>query len=263
MHKRVLTKNSKQEEWLAVYRDIDRYVSRGHIGGRLLETLGDITRKTKGRKAVYAWSGGKDSIPLGYLMQIAGIRAGVLAVTALDWPEFSDWLAVNTPEGIEAIDTGQDLDWLAQNQGLCFPENKKIQYRWAVIVQQAAQKQYYKRVQPDMMLFGRRGQDGNYTGPKGSNIYTTRAGEVHYNPLAGWSHEEILACIRYYDLSLPPCYFYPNGFKTGAGAWAKMVSVGSDFDNWSIIWRGDKRVVQQAAGHIESARQYINGSVKE
>ena len=56
--------NIKNDAWIAAMADIENAVSRDEIAELVGQTVEDIRAKTDGKKAAYAWSGGKDSIVL-------------------------------------------------------------------------------------------------------------------------------------------------------------------------------------------------------
>lgn len=65
--------NIKNEAWLEAVRTIGDTVSRTEIDKLAKQTIADIKKAVKGKKAAYAWSAGKDSIVLGKLCEAAGL----------------------------------------------------------------------------------------------------------------------------------------------------------------------------------------------
>lgn len=66
----------------------------------------------KGKKASYAWSGGKDSLVLGEICRRAGISSCVLVISNLEYKAFTQWVEDNKPPELSIINTGQDIKWL-------------------------------------------------------------------------------------------------------------------------------------------------------
>ena len=70
----------KNSEWIEAFEKIDQIVSRKDLDQIVDQTVKEIKRKTKGKKAAYAWSGGKDSLALADICQRAGITQCVLVI---------------------------------------------------------------------------------------------------------------------------------------------------------------------------------------
>lgn len=193
------------EAWLEAVATVESAVSEAALGELVAATIEDIKAKTAGKKAAYAWSGGKDSIVLGRLCEAAGVTDSMIGVCDLEYPAFATWVEANKPEGCEVINTHQGLDWLARHPEMLFPQNSAAAGRWFSIVQHRAQRIYAKAHNLDLIILGRRRADGNYVG-RGTNIYTDGKGVTRFSPLAAWSHEHVLAYIHYHQLPLPPIY---------------------------------------------------------
>ena len=109
------------EAWLEAVATVESTVSEAALGELVAATIEDIKAKTAGKKAAYAWSGGKDSIVLGKLCEAAGVVDSMIGVCDLEYPAFAAWIEANKPESCEVINTHQGLDWLARH-----PEMKAI-----------------------------------------------------------------------------------------------------------------------------------------
>ena len=159
------------EAWLEAVATVESAVSEAALGELVAATIEDIKAKTAGKKAAYAWSGGKDSIVLGKLCEAADVTDSMIGVCDLEYPAFAAWIEANKPEGCEVINTHQGLDWLARHPEMLFPQNSAAAGRWFSIVQHRAQRIYAKAHGLDLIILGRRRADGNYVG-RGTNIYT-------------------------------------------------------------------------------------------
>lgn len=197
--------NIKNDDWLKALSLIESTVSRSRIEALTVRTISDIKRQCSGKRAAYAWSGGKDSIVLGHLCERAGVKDCVMVVCNLEYKAFTDWVKEHSPERLEIINTGQDLKWLSQNLQMLFPQDSATAAKWFHIVQHRGQALYYKKHKLDIICLGRRKADGNYVG-RGSNIYTNAEGVTRYSPISDWTHEEVLAYIHYHKLLTPPPY---------------------------------------------------------
>ena len=250
----------KNSEWLNAMENIESLVTKKDLESLVKKTVADIKRKTKGKKAAFAWSAGKDSLVLGQICHMAGINACVLVVCNLEYPAFLKWVEANKPPELEIINTGQDLRWLSNHPHMLFPQDSKTAAQWFHIVQHRGQARYYKDHELDVLLLGRRRADGNYVG-KGENIYTNGQGVTRYSPLSEWSHEQVLAFIHYYNVALPPIYEWKNGYLCGTHPWAARQWTGSVENGWKEVYEIDRSVVKEAAEHIPSAKAFLESGV--
>ena len=250
----------KNSEWINAMENIESLVSKKDLESLVKKTVADIKRKTKGKKAAFAWSAGKDSLVLGQICHMAGINACVLVVCNLEYPAFLKWVEANKPPELEIINTGQDLRWLSNHPHMLFPQDSKTAAQWFHIVQHRGQARYYKDHELNVLLLGRRRADGNYVG-KGENIYTNGQGVTRYSPLSEWSHEQVLAFIHYYNVALPPIYEWKNGYLCGTHPWAARQWTGSVENGWKEVYEIDRSVVKEAAEHIPSAKAFLESGV--
>ena len=216
MAKYVLKKknNNTQEEWIEVFKNIENYISKEEIENKINETIKNIKQIIKNKNVAYSWSGGKDSIALEIIMEKIGIKKGVCAISEdLEYTDFLNYIKKNIPTGVEIINKKISIDFLNRHSNIIFPQNKKDLSIWYKIIQHKVQDEYFKKNKLDILILGRRLQDGNYVGKEG--IYSKMEGTVIYSPLYDWKHEEILALIHYYNKKLPNFYFTNNGFNQG------------------------------------------------
>ena len=248
--------STRNDDWLDAVRNIEDLVSRKDLDKLVKTTVKEIKATTKGKKAAYAWSGGKDSIVLGTICEMAGITDCLIGVCDLEYPAFMKWVEENKPAGCEVINTHQDLEWLAKHPNMLFPQDSTTAAHWFSVVQHRAQREYFKKNSIDILLLGRRLADGNFVG-RGTNIYTDGKGVTRYSPLSKWKHEDVLAFIHYYDLSLPPIYNWKNGYVCGTHPWPARQWTGSVENAWQEIYDIDESIVIKAAEKIESAVQFL------
>jgi len=246
----------KNEDWVAVLDKIEQSVSREELDRLVDKTIEEIKKKTNGKKAAYAWSGGKDSLVLGEICRMIGIMPCVLVICNLEYKAFTEWVDNNKPPELSIINTGQDMQWLAAHPHMLFPQDSKYAAQWFHIVQHRGQERYYRENGLDILLLGRRRADGNYVG-KGDNIYTNSRGITRYSPLSDWTHEHILAFIHYHNIPMPPIYDWKNGYLCGTHAWPARQWTGNTENAWSEIYEIDKSIVADAAEYFESARMFL------
>lgn len=246
----------KNTDWIDTFGRIGQLVPKKELDKLAEITIKEITGKTKGKKAAYAWSGGKDSLVLGEICRRAGITPCVLVICNLEYPAFMEWVEIHKPPELSIINTGQDIKWLSDHPQMLFPQDSRYAARWFQIVQHRGQAKYYKEHELDMLLLGRRRADGNYVG-RGDNVYTNSQGITRYSPLAHWTHEQVLAYIHYYNLEMPPIYGWKNGYLCGTHPWPSRQWTGSVENAWSEIYEIDSCIVREAAAYIPSAKAFL------
>ena len=252
------------EQWLETMANIKNLVPADEVKKFEKAAMADIKVKTKGKKAAYAYSGGKDSIVLSAICEKAGVSACMMGVSNLEYPAFMTWVEENKPAQLEIINTGHDMAWLAKHQNMLFPDSKKAA-RWFSIIQHNAQTQYFKKHSLEMLIVGRRKADGNYVG-KGGNTYANGKGVTYFSPLADWPHEMLLAYIAYNNLPLPPIYGWANGYKCGTHPWPARQHTQNTENAWHEINSIDPTLIEVAIKHgIVSAiefREAQNGNIE-
>lgn len=246
----------KNSDWMKAVLEIENLMQKAELEELVATTVDEIKVQTAGKKSAYAWSGGKDSLVLGEICQMAGIADCMLAVCDLEYPAFMGWIQEHKPERLEIINTGQNIDWLKKHPEMLFPRESKTAARWFSIVQHKAQAQYYRAHELDVLLLGRRRADGNYCG-RGRNIYTDGKGITRYSPLAGWKHEAVLAYIHYYGVPIPPIYNWNNGYLCGTHPWPARQWTGSEGNAWKEVYEIDPDIVREASKIFPGAKKCI------
>ncbi|GAA4626941.1 hypothetical protein GCM10023196_037230 [Actinoallomurus vinaceus] len=224
----------------------------------LLQRTVDAVKAEKRRgRVAYAWSGGKDSQALRYVMQQAGVHECVLGITVgLEWPAMLRWVTDNMPPGLHVATVPLDLPWLAKHPDMLFPQGAHGP-RWFTLVQHRVQRDYFRANRLDLLALGRRRKDGNYVGPPGEDRYTNRQGVTRWSPLADWTHEQVFALMARENLPLPPCYDWPRGFQVGTGAWPARQWTTSVDRGFEECWTIDPDVIRQAAPHLPAAADWM------
>ena len=212
-------KNASDLTWFEeLYRDGWRRMSFAECEQRCNALAEDVANTVRGRKAVWGWSGGKDSVVLAHILKLAGVEfPGVCVLTQLEYPAV-DWFCTRRkPSGVEVMRTGHDIRWLIENKHMLFPQDAATKSRWYSMVQQAGLDRFAKRHQADMIIMGRRRADGNVVPHK---VYGVTNGPDRYNPLLDTSHEFIWACIRHFGLPEYPQYSRIKwALVDGTGPW--------------------------------------------
>jgi len=269
MHKKILGKkhSEKEERFLHVWENIEDYVSFGHIAKRQAQAIKWIRSITAGKKAAFTYSGGKDSCVLQHLCRLAGIEDGMAAMTQeLEFPVFEKWVPAQIGPRVKIYRTPFTMEWLGKHpEWLFIKDMARLRPRtiWG------PQERYIKEHGIEVALYGRRTIDGNYCGKAG--VYD-KQGVLRFNPIYDWSHEEVFAYLHYMNIPIAPTYYFPRPpalkegwFYHGTTPWIK-VEVKESIPakdrvqkSWEVIYALDKSIVEKAAKHIPSARQYLGG----
>ena len=149
------------------------------------------------------------------------------------------------------------LHWLAAHPDLLFPQSSATAAKWFKLVQHWAQARFFRQHHLDVLVLGRRLADRNHVGDTATGVYTDRQGVTRYSPLRRWSHEDVLAVCAWFDLPLPPCYGWPEGWVVGTGPWPARQGTGSTVNGWAQVYAIDPAIVHEAAAVIESARRFL------
>lgn len=250
-----IKQRSTHEDWLAVLANIPEYVSREEVERKVTQAAERIRSTIRGKASAFCWSGGKDSQAIRFIMEQNAISyEGLLAMCNLEYPEFLRWATDNMPLGLEIINTGQDLEWLAANPPYLFPDQVYAP-KWFAMVQHTAQRQYSLKHGNPILILGRRHAEGNHCGPNG--LYTTKEGVTRFSPIFDWKHEDVLALTYYFGLPLAPFYRWPRGFRVGSGSWPARQWCASIQQGWQEIWEIDPSIVREAAPFFGSARNFL------
>lgn len=247
--------SSKNSEWVQAFRHIEELISPEEVNEFADGALSEIRRAAAGKRAAYAYSGGKDSIVLADLCRRAGIRTGYFAYCDLDYPAFVAWVRENKPEGVVMMHTGIDLDWLQRHQDLIFAEGPLGQ-RWHQISQRGPFTRMFFENRLDLLLVGHRVIDGNNCGPDG--YIRKKTGEVRFSPLRAWPHEALLGYIRYNALPLPPIYGWKDGWIQGTHAWPEREFCSRDvMKGYREVYEIDPSIIRRAAEKLPGARTFL------
>lgn len=248
---------TEQKDWVRIKENIHKTYPKNKLDNLIDRTVEEIAKICRGKRTAISWSGGKDSLVLNGVMNLAGIREAVFAMCNLEYPAFLQWVTDHMPYELTVINTGQDLRWLVDHPDMLFPQDAKTAAKWFKMIQHRAQKKYYLDNNLDIIALGRRRKDGNFVGRNGENIYTNAKGITRYSPIADWTHEDCFAFIHYYDVDMPPIYDWPNGYKVGTGPWAARQWTGSIENGWREVFSIDQSIVVEAGRYFKSAYRFL------
>lgn len=235
-----MLKRPKNLDWFKeLYRDADKRMSRGQCQD-LCGAIGERMRlRLHRRRAVYGWSGGKDSVVLAHIMQGAGILIpGACVLTHLEYPIVNEFCHRHKPRGVQVVRTDHDVSWLLANRQFLFPTDAAVKARCYALVHQRYLDRFAALVGADVLILGRRRLDGNIIP---AEFYPAEGKADRYNPIANTPHEFIWACMRHFNLPEYPLYsIQPEYLVTGTGFWAQ------DKD-WEMVRKTDHRIYDRYA----------------
>lgn len=256
---------ASNEAFQRLWDNIDKVVSRDQIESLVADAVMDIRYKVGEKSAGYAWSGGKDSIALQVVCEIAGIERCVIGLSQeLEYPHYLQWVRENKPSGCVTWDANIGYDWLIKRPHMVFPDNSANLAKWYALIQHRAQAEFFENAQLDIIILGRRTQDGNYTGGSGKNIYTDKSGVTRFSPISHWKHEHVLAACHYFkNRNIPPIYADPEGWINGTGVWPVQTSYLGREHSWELLYQISPETLRKAAYYFPEAIKTLHKHAKE
>jgi 3'-phosphoadenosine 5'-phosphosulfate sulfotransferase (PAPS reductase)/FAD synthetase len=249
--------SENNSNFIQTFRDIQNIVSKEVLDMAIQETLRDF-KQLKHKKVGLAWSGGKDSVVVEFLLNQSNINyTTCIGMTPeLEYPEFMEYVTNNMPKDLNVYMSKHTFEWLSNNQKYLFPKDSNVASVWFKNVQHRAQDLFFKEKNLEILITGRRKKDRNFVGK--NNMYINkRTKTFRFSPIADWSHEMVLACIYYYNLPLAPFYNWYNGWVVGSCNIANRQWTGSVEKGWEEVWNIDKNMVLKASKYIKSAESYV------
>lgn len=223
-------------------------------------TVEVIRRQALVSRIGYAWSGGRDSQVLAYLMGLARVEQCVLATTTgLEWPALAAWHTTHAPLGCTVLAQPLDLGWLAAHPRMLFPQGH-YGVAWLSLVSRRAQTQFFRREALDLLALGCRRAQGNYVGH--GDRYTNSAGVTRWSPMADWSDAQVQALLDRERLPLPPSYSWPRGQpmrgpRVGPVPWPARQWTHSPDHGFEECWQIDPAVIRTAAHVLPAAASWM------
>lgn len=246
---------SSQKEWVNFFNNAEYYISKGEIDALTYNTVEELVKTTAGKRVAYGWSGGKDSIVVQKLCELAGIEKAVIFTHDLEYKDFADFIRRNAPAGLEVVKTKHDLEWLKKNEeNFLFPIESKYSDAYMIQIQRNGLKRYFKRNNLEQVIMGVRIHDGNNVPKK---IMVNKDGYTRNAIIKDWTNEQVMAFIKYNNLELPRTYLYEDGFIHGTGPWSalKRVKGRGLKECWEYVHQYDKEAVERAGEYFELAKE--------
>lgn len=211
---------------------------------------------SENKKIAYAWSGGKDSLGLQVVCEEANVQNCVMGISDLEYPEFLQWVTVNMPEGLTVINSKVDIEYIKKHPEMLFPQKAKDAAKWFKAVQHKVQNIYFKEQELDVIILGRRLEDGNFIGRNKEYWYTSK-NVTRLSPIYDWTHIDIFCAIYHYKKEEPPFYRWERGYRCGTHSWAARQWCKDTNDGWREIYNIDPSIVYFASKHIKSSRDFL------
>lgn len=249
--------HTTNQQWLDAMAGIESLITRNEVETYAETATARIRSAVQGKRAGYAWSGGKDSIVLADLCEAAGVHEGWFAYCDLDYPAFVRWCEANKPKGVKMMHTGHGLDLLVEHPELIFARGA-VGQRWHQISQRRPFTRMFFENNLDILLVGHRRIDGNVCGQ--DFMIRKNTGETRFSPIADWPHEVLLGYIHYHKLALPPIYGWKDGFIQGTHAWPERDYCDSIEQGYREVYEIDPSIVINAAKKLPSAAAFLKGA---
>ena len=222
-------------DFLYLYDHAHHDVSKLHCERLISQTRRGIELTLRDKTAVYGWSGGKDSVVLEYILRPFGLH-GVCALTQLEYPIVEHFVQRFCPPLVKVVRTEHGIEWLKRNPRFLLPRDTRTKSEWYKIVQQNGLDDFAHERFASLVVTGRRRSDGNSIP---SLIYTPKNAPTRYAPLMNFTHAEVWAIMRHYELPEYPLYtLHPTSLITGTGCWAQEPS-------WEIVKGTDRELFER------------------
>lgn len=259
---------STEEDWRAEWRVATAKHPLSEIL-RLKDSTEAIMSEAASKPLIIGYSGGKDSLVLRHMAEDC-IDKPVFINCLLqnEYPRFEEWLVDTAPSGTVFVqDEELSLEYINEHPEFLFPEGKRERGIYVATFRKPTYK-YLLEHGVHQFMTGKRFEDGNTCGPadgKGMHSTYMRDGDMRtLNPMAEWSHSQLMAYIQYFHIELPEIYSYPNGFRFGTHPWTERDRV----DGWisktfDEILEIDPSIVEDAAKRLDMARLYLAGQLYE
>lgn len=217
-----------------------------------------------GSDTIIGYSGGKDSLVLRHLCEKCLDKPSfIVCLHQNEFPSFETWLKDTAPKiSVFVQDFSLGIDFLNKHISYLFPHDKKEKDAFVI----AWQKPTYGWMQAHgkvRLLTGKRMDDGNFCGRLNAlNCKQTERMSPHIislNPLADWTHDELLAYIQYNHIELPDIYYYPNGFRFGTHPWTERRRLDMKyFNTFDEIMELDKSILPSVRNRLDIVDEYFH-----
>lgn len=199
MAKYVLARKDKVtfQQFINVWNNIEQYITREEAATLVKRAVDSIREVCNGKRVGYAWSGGKDSVALQYIIsQYQPDLPCVFCTSGDEGRDMLNFVERHQPSNLEVYRVPEmSVEMLRKHrENLWFFNPKANISFWYKFVRWNGQSVFEKKHGIEVMLFGRRTQDKNYCG--GADGQYIKDGVLRFNPIKDWKHEDVMAVIH-------------------------------------------------------------------
>lgn len=259
-HKIASKYHATPEEHELLFRNIKNVVPLPHIIGRIHKLAKEINEAIDGKRAGLLWSGGKDSQVVRWFTEKLDVHFGMLvrAHPLLEFNSVGVWLDENTPKYIDVVQSPLTLQYVLDHNLPLHSWPSDLDRRVWEEPKWKLQREWTRDNNIEILLTGRRNMDGNYCGKNGR--YMSKYGYEMYHPIYDWDTEELYAMIQYFDILLPPCYYWPRGFTLTLSTWLDT-GCENETEMCELIFENDPSTLYKIAPFIPKVQEFLNGIV--
>lgn len=253
-------------QWRRAFAESSSIVSISRLNKIAHEAKISIISNYIEGQTVIGWSGGKDSLVIQHLCDSCLKNPEYLMCTVENqFIEFVEWKKLNSPKILFTVHYGKmSAKYLNEHEDFLFPETmdrilrfntKGAVYKWML------NRNYTK------IVTGKRTDDGNNCGSFNANgcKSTTSQGIDTLNIISDWTIYELFAYMRYFNIELPPQYYYPNGFKMGSNEWTKTRRIDHSYrKTFDFIAKyAINDIIKGADDGLIMAKKYLRGELHD
>lgn len=234
-------RNLTSEQLEHIHKISTKLYSKSDIKNLEQDCLRKISERIGTLKTAYGYSSGKESIVILHLCKQLGIPGVIInsADPRMHYPVMRSWVKREIKKhGVHQHPRPITLEWLGQHPNQVFSRSSSDSQKWFARTHQTGLREYYKQNNLDLIILGRRKQDGNVMG-RGSQSegYTDQKNFTYYFPLASWTHAQVFAYLDHNNLKLPPRYSWTNGYLNESFYWASLKHKGPIAESWRHVFK--------------------------
>lgn len=261
-----LKQSSNEEDWKEAWDEATRIHTKEDIE-KLKKETELIISNCYGPNSIIGYSGGKDSLVLRHMCEdCIENPLFINCILQNEFLSFDKWLKDTAPRFTVYVEhQGLSLEFLNKNLEYLFPYETKEKNAYVIAWRNPTQNWMVKH-NKNNIITAKRTSDGNTCGKfNDKNCRHTKLSNPDIdtlNPMADWSHSQLLAYIQYYNIELPEIYYYPNGFRFGTHPWTERRRLNLRYkDTFDEIMMLDKNILINASSKLDIAKLYLEGKL--
>lgn len=193
-------------------------------------------------KSIVAFSGGKDGIVCGHLVNQVIPNVEMICETSFYYPEQLDnikEIARLLKFNVTYLCSLSD-EWLLKNKQFIFSNDKKIRSQSFFLRQQATIKKFARSKNSNLTFTGRRTEENTVK----KILYSTIKNGMQCHPMRDWKETDIWEYFDYYKIPKPWIYNTPHGKNMGNSAFFSIQPKLVNYDIskcWDIVRNTSKK----------------------